>query len=75
LGQKDVDRWCGVLAGWEAAGKTSMLQDMEAGRKTEAEIFADKVVAPGERYGIPTPVKAAVSHILKVMESQTGPDL
>jgi 2-dehydropantoate 2-reductase len=73
LGPKDLEAWCAVLAGLAPAGKTSMLQDIEAGRKTEVEIFAGKVVALGERYGIPTPVNAAVLHILKVLENTTLP--
>jgi 2-dehydropantoate 2-reductase len=71
LSQNDLEEWCLVLAGLEPGGKTSMLQDIEAGRKTEVEIFAGKVVALGERYGLPTPVNAAVNHILKVMESKS----
>jgi 2-dehydropantoate 2-reductase len=33
-----------------------MLQDVEAGRKTEVEMFAGKVTELGRRYGVPTPV-------------------
>ena len=36
-------------------GKTSMLQDIEAGRKTEVEMFAGTVIELGEKYNIPTP--------------------
>ncbi len=50
-------------------GKTSMLQDIEGGRKTEVEIFAGEVVAMGREHGIPTPVNEAVLHIIKVMEA------
>jgi 2-dehydropantoate 2-reductase len=45
-----------------------MLQDVEAGRKTEVEIFAGRVVALGEKYNIPTPVNATVQRIIKVIE-------
>ena len=36
-------------------GKTSMLQDVEAGRKTEVEMFAGTVIKLGKEVGIPTP--------------------
>jgi 2-dehydropantoate 2-reductase len=67
---KDLEEWGRVLAGLAPHGKTSMLQDIEAGRKTEVEIFAGKVVALGERYQVPTPVNAAVQHIIKVIETR-----
>ena len=57
LVERDIADWCRVLATLSPAGKTSMLQDIEAGRKTEVEIFGGTVVALGERYRIPTPVK------------------
>ncbi|RJQ83320.1 MAG: ketopantoate reductase family protein [Desulfobacteraceae bacterium] len=65
---KDLEEWGKVLSGLAPQGKTSMLQDIEAGNKTEVEIFAGKVVALGEQYGVPTPVNAAVLHIIKVLE-------
>ncbi|MDY7026883.1 MAG: ketopantoate reductase C-terminal domain-containing protein [Spirochaetota bacterium] len=45
-----------------------MLQDIEAGRKTEVEIFAGKAVALGQARGIPTPVNAAVLRIIHILE-------
>jgi 2-dehydropantoate 2-reductase len=68
LTAEDAARWETVLRTMSPQGKTSMLQDIEAGRKTEVEIFGGKVVALGERYGIPTPVNEAVMHILRVLE-------
>ena len=68
LKAEDAARWDTVLQTMSPQGKTSMLQDIEAGRKTEVEIFGGKVVALGEQYGIPTPVNEAVTHILRVLE-------
>lgn len=67
---KDLEEWGRVLAGLAPRGKTSMLQDIEAGRKTEVEIFAGKVAALGEQSQLPTPVNAAVLRIIKVIESR-----
>jgi 2-dehydropantoate 2-reductase len=72
LAEKDIDAWEQILTHLSPAGKTSMLQDMEAGRKTEVEIFAGKVVALGQRHLIPTPVNETVQRIIKVMENQSG---
>jgi 2-dehydropantoate 2-reductase len=70
LSAKDVDEWEGILSGLSPTGKTSMLQDVEAGRKTEVEIFAGKVIALGIRYHVPTPVNTTVQHIIKAIENR-----
>ena len=66
----DLDEWCKIMATLSPHGKTSMLQDVEAGRKTEVEIFAGKVVALGREVREPTPVNDTVLHIIKVLESK-----
>lgn len=66
----DIDQWVEVLSALSPTGKTSMLQDMEAGRKTEVEIFAGSVVAMGRQAGIPTPINNTLFHLIRVMESQ-----
>ena len=45
-----------------------MLQDIEAGRKTEAEVFGGKAVEMGRTCGIPTPVNETVLRIIRVLE-------
>ena len=69
LSAQDLDDWYGILKTLSADGKPSMLQDIEAGRKTEVEIFGGKMVALGERLGIPTPVNQIVLHTIRVLES------
>ena len=49
-------------------GKTSMLQDIEAGRKTEIEMFAPVVIALGEKHGIPTPFNETIGAIIQTLE-------
>ena len=51
-----------------------MLQDIEAGRKTEVEIFGQKVVELGKIHGVPTPVNQTVSQIIKVLEQRPESD-
>jgi len=68
----DVERCFPVLATLAPDGKTSMLQDIEAGRKTEVEIFADEVVALGRRYGVPTPVNELLGGLIAALERLSG---
>jgi 2-dehydropantoate 2-reductase len=68
---QDVADWYGFLNTLSPDGKTSMLQDVEAGRKTEVEIFGGKVVALGKEHSIPTPVNETVLHIIRVLEARS----
>lgn len=70
LTEQDLEDWYGVLGTLSPQGKTSMLQDIEAGRQTEVEMFAGKVVEMGQKYMTPTPVNRTVLRIIKVMEQQ-----
>ena len=68
LGEADIADWRRVLQTLSPGGKTSMLQDVEAGRKTEVEIFGGTVVALGRRYNVPTPVNRTLFQIIRVLE-------
>lgn len=70
LTNQDVEEWYSFLKILSPQGKTSMLQDIEAGRKTEIEIFGEKVVELGKAHGVPTPVNQAVSQIIRVLEQR-----
>ncbi|UCF90617.1 MAG: 2-dehydropantoate 2-reductase [Desulfobacterales bacterium] len=70
LTPKDLDEWSNILSTLAPTGKTSMLQDIEAGRKTEVEIFAGKMVSMGAKHHVPTPVNETVLRIIKVIESE-----
>ena len=48
-------------------GKSSMLQDVEAGRKTEVEIFGGRICELGRQHGIATPVNRPVLQIINGM--------
>lgn len=50
-----VDETLASLKNMCPDGKTSMLQDIESGNKTEIDMFAGTVVRLGEKYGIQTP--------------------
>ncbi|MFO7712926.1 ketopantoate reductase family protein [Desulfosarcina sp.] len=72
LTEADIDEWDIIMNSLSSTGKTSMLQDVEAGRKTEVEIFAGKVVSLGEAYHTPTPVNATMLRIIRVIEHKCG---
>ncbi|MGJ3508231.1 ketopantoate reductase family protein [Enemella sp. A6] len=64
LDESDVATWSEVLAGQPDQGVTSMHQDVMAGRPTEVEIFAGRVIELGAKHGIPTPYNQAMRWIL-----------
>jgi len=72
LSDQDIADWYKFLHTLSPQGKTSMLQDMEAGRKTEVEVFGGKVVALGREHGLPTPVNETLLRIIQVMEAVKG---
>jgi len=71
LAAKDIEDWLAILPDLAPEGKTSMLQDMEAGRPTEVEMFAGKVMTLGRELGIATPVNEALRHIIRVLDKKT----
>ena len=68
LSEKDIENWNSFLFTLSPQGKTSMLQDVEAKRKTEVEIFAGKVIELGKKHGISTPVNQTLYRLIKVIE-------
>ncbi len=51
-------------------GKTSMLQDILAKRKTEVDIFAGEVIRLGKFYNIPTPYNQVLYDLIKIAEEK-----
>lgn len=49
-------------------GKTSMLQDIESGRKTEVEMFAGTIIKLGEKYNVPTPYNKIIKEMIEIIE-------
>ena len=68
LTEQDLTDWYKFLNTLSPQGKTSMLQDIEAGRKTEVELFAGKMVSLGRQYNVPTPVNQTILDIIHVLE-------
>jgi len=70
LTDKDIEDWYGFLKTLSPQGKTSTLQDVEAKRKTEVEIFGGSVAELGKVHGVATPVNQTMFQIIKVLEEQ-----
>ena len=49
-------------------GKTSMLQDVEAGRKTEVAMFAGTVIDFGKKHNIQTPYNKILKEMIEIIE-------
>ncbi len=50
--------------------KPSTLQDLDAGKKTEVDMFAGSMVKMGETHGIPTPICWMFLHGIHVLENK-----
>ena len=68
LSVKDIQEYYFFLTKVSPDGKTSMLQDVEAKRKTEVEIFSGKVMELGKKYAVQTPVNETLYRILRITE-------
>ena len=69
LTEEDIGEWYRVLGTLNPAGRTSMLQDVEAGRKTEVEMLAGTLIELGKRHGVPTPVNRRLRDELERIEA------
>jgi len=70
ISSQDILNWYPVLNTLSPEGKTSMLQDIEAGRLTEVDTFGGKIIELGKSLGIKTPVNQTIVQIIKVLENQ-----
>jgi len=68
LSEKDIDEMLRIFGTLSPRGKTSMLQDILAGRKTEVEIFSGTVIDLGEKHGVDTPVNRMLFNIIRSIE-------
>jgi len=74
LNEDDIRKFNEILPSLSPRGKTSMLQDVEAGRKTEVEMFAGKVISLGREYNVPTPVNQRLFDLIKEIEAKIDGD-
>lgn len=70
LSEKDIEMQNRFIEKLPAANIPSTLQDLEAGRKTEIEMFAGRMMEFGKEYGIPTPYCELFFHAIRVLEEK-----
>lgn len=68
LGDEDIAEIYRTIGSLSGSGKTSMFQDVEAGRKTEVELFSGTVIELGKLHGIPVPVNALLWKAIRAIE-------
>lgn len=68
LDSSDIEQCMAMLNTLGPEGKTSMLQDMEANRKTEVEVFGGAVERMGKEDAIPTPVNSTFFNLIRARE-------
>jgi 2-dehydropantoate 2-reductase len=68
LGPDDIAKCLSILDKLSPKGKTSMLQDVEAGRQTEVDVFGGVVSALGKKHDIPVPLNDALVPLIKALE-------
>ena len=56
-----------------AAHRSSMRQDLEAGRRTEIDAIGGAIVRAGARHGVPTPVNASLVDAIHEAERRSRP--
>lgn len=54
----------------KASAKYSTLQDLEAGRHTEIDMFSGAIIRMGKEVGIPTPYNEYTYHVIKALEEK-----
>jgi 2-dehydropantoate 2-reductase len=66
------ERWDAITAllGKAVGGKASMLQDVEASRRTEIDVINGAIVDAGLRAGVPTPVNAAMVQLIGALQAK-----
>ena len=72
LGEDDLIRQRARAKCTPAWGKPSTLQDIEAGRPTEVEMFAGTLCRLGREHGVPTPVNDLFYHMIRVLEQKNA---
>ena len=70
----DIQSWLQVMDTLDPEGKTSMCQDVLAGRKTEVEMFAGTLLTMARDLEVPTPLNHYLFQLLRAIEQDMGSD-
>ena len=70
LVEEEIRQQDGTVKRLPFPNKPSTLQDLEAGKTTEIEMFAGTVIRYGKELGIPTPMNELFYHGIRVLEEK-----
>jgi 2-dehydropantoate 2-reductase len=72
IGLDESERWSAITGLLDRAGgaRASMLQDVEARRRTEIDVINGAIVAAGERTGVATPLNAAMVWLVDALQEK-----
>ena len=65
-----IDAKSGKGSAAKMSAKYSTLQDLDAGRHTEIDMFSGALMRMGEELGIPTPYNTYTYHMIKALEEK-----
>ncbi|MDR1915024.1 MAG: 2-dehydropantoate 2-reductase [Synergistaceae bacterium] len=68
LTERDIDDCLAILDRLSPVGKTSMLQDVEACRPTEVDIFAGTVLELGQKHNVQVPLNSILFRMIRALE-------
>ncbi|KAJ2331717.1 2-dehydropantoate 2-reductase (Ketopantoate reductase) (KPA reductase) (KPR) [Coemansia sp. RSA 2681] len=68
LTAQTIEEYVSHIAHSSARNRSSMLQDVDAGRQTEAEWINGYLVRLGQQHGVPTPVNTLLYTLVKLKE-------
>jgi 2-dehydropantoate 2-reductase len=68
----EAERWMAIVGLLEKAvgARASMLQDVEAGRRTEIDVVNGAIVEAGRRLSVPTPLNDAMVWLVKSLQAK-----
>lgn len=70
IGEKEIELQEKTVKTIPYENKPSTLQDLEAGKRTEIEMFAGTVIRMGKELGISTPINKVFYHSIRVLETK-----
>jgi 2-dehydropantoate 2-reductase len=73
LHKDDILKYMTIIDTLAPEGKTSMLQDIEAGRKTEVAIFSGTVIELGRKYNVAVPINDMLFRMIRTLEKINHP--
>ena len=68
MNEQEARRWWREMAALTGANRSSMLQDVQAGRPTEVDAICGAVHREGERRGVPAPLNQSMTVLVKALE-------